>query len=121
MNKHKSNKIKEKSNTVRHLIMGQIITTQNLVAIKVVRHAGPLPMWNERVRPLRDTSLFWYCVWKSADRPPRGALADIMRNTRAKYDRAVKQLRSEQQSPRRSKIADTFMCDTSRNFWAEIN
>ena len=40
MNKNKSNKIKENSNTVRHLIMGQIITTQNLVAIKVVRHAG---------------------------------------------------------------------------------
>ena len=39
MNKHKSNKIKENSNTVRHLIMGQIITTQNLVAIKEVRHA----------------------------------------------------------------------------------
>ena len=27
---------------MRHLIMGQIITTQNLVAIKVVRHAGQL-------------------------------------------------------------------------------
>ena len=40
MNKHKSNKIKENSNTVRHLIMGQIITTQNLVAIKEVLHAG---------------------------------------------------------------------------------
>ena len=40
MNKHKSNKIKENSNTVRHFIMGQIITTQNLVAIKEVRHAG---------------------------------------------------------------------------------
>ena len=40
MNKHKSNKIKENSNTVRHLIMGQITTTQNLVAIKEVRHAG---------------------------------------------------------------------------------
>ena len=40
MNKHKSNKIKENSNTVRHLIMGQITTTKNLVAIKEVRHAG---------------------------------------------------------------------------------
>ena len=45
MNKHKSNKIKENSNTVRHLIMGQIITTQNLVAIKVVRHAGQWQNW----------------------------------------------------------------------------
>ena len=35
MNKHKSNKMKkENSNTVRHLIMGQITTTPNLVAIK---------------------------------------------------------------------------------------
>ena len=40
MNKHKSNKIKENSNTVRHLIMGPITTTQNLVAIKEVQHAG---------------------------------------------------------------------------------
>ena len=40
MNKHNSNKLKENSNTVRHVIMGQIITTQNLVAIKEVRHAG---------------------------------------------------------------------------------
>ena len=40
MNKHKSNEIKENSNTVRHLIMGEITTTQNLVAIKEVRHAG---------------------------------------------------------------------------------
>ena len=40
MNKHKSNKIKENSNTVRHLIMGQTTTTQNIVAIKEVRHAG---------------------------------------------------------------------------------
>ena len=40
MNKHKLNKRKENSNTVRHLIIGQIITTQNLVAIKEVRHAG---------------------------------------------------------------------------------
>ena len=40
MNKHKSNKIKENSNTVRHLIMRQITTTQNLVAIKEVWHAG---------------------------------------------------------------------------------
>ena len=43
MNKHKSNKIKENSNTVRHLIMGQITSTQNLVAIKEVRHAGQQP------------------------------------------------------------------------------
>ena len=48
MNKHKSNKIQENSNTVRHLIMGQITTTQNLVAIKEVRHAGQLRCFHAR-------------------------------------------------------------------------
>ena len=65
MNKHKSNKIKENSNTVRHLIMGQIITTQNLVATKVVRLAG-----QQRRAPLRTDSLgrfSWGPVPWSAD------------------------------------------------------
>ena len=47
MNKHKSNKIKENSNTVRHLIMGQIITT--LVAIKEVRHAEQILPFGSKV------------------------------------------------------------------------
>ena len=59
MNKHTSNKIKENSNTVRHLIMGQIITTQNLVAIKEVRHAGQstasLPEHQQHRRNQADT------------------------------------------------------------------
>ena len=74
MNKHKSNKIKENSNTVRHLIMGQIITTQNLVAIKVVRHAGQqvmgLDAWASRVKcPARFMShlhkicIYMSCLW----------------------------------------------------------
>ena len=56
MNKHKSNKIKENSNTVRHLIMGQITTTQNLVAIKEVRHAGQQVLVNEltQSKPFRQ-------------------------------------------------------------------
>ena len=59
MNKHKSNKMKENSNTVRHLIMGQITTTQNLVAIKEVRHAGQIPplvdiIWHHLHTPCRE-------------------------------------------------------------------
>ena len=58
MNKHKSNKIKENSNTVRHLIMGQITTTQNLVAIKEVRHAGQSQKFTETYN---DESAYLSC------------------------------------------------------------
>ena len=61
MHKHKSNKIKENSNTVRHLTMGQITTTQNLVAIKEVRHAGQsvaryLSVWDKEMYMSKDDS-----------------------------------------------------------------
>ena len=64
MNKHKSNKIKENSNTVRHLIMGQITTTQNLVAIKEVRHAGQ-STW---ALSFTELALFLPSGWGSASR-----------------------------------------------------
>ena len=65
MNKHKSNKIKENSNTVRHLIMGQIITTQNLVATKVVRLAGQPERFDtmiicESMRIRHEINTNWY-------------------------------------------------------------
>ena len=56
MNKHKSNKIKENPNTVRHLVMGQITTTQNLVAIKEVRHAGQRVKLLGTVNPAENLS-----------------------------------------------------------------
>ena len=46
-------------------------------------------MWNERIKPLRDDSLFWHWLWKEAGRPPTGVLASVMRNTR-QYHRTVK-------------------------------
>ena len=30
---------------------------------------GRVPMWNERIKPLRDDSLFWHWLWKEAGRP----------------------------------------------------
>ena len=66
MNKHKSNKIKENSNTVRHLIMGQITTTKNLVAIKEVRHAGQSP--GQGVKPCRQWGRVWWLLVDHRDR-----------------------------------------------------
>ena len=68
MNKHKSNKIKENSNTVRHLIMGQIITTQNLVAIKEVRHAGQNRSRHSRC--MRNPQMYVSGQEATINRPP---------------------------------------------------
>ena len=79
-----------------------------------------LPMWNEHIRPLRDHSLFWHWLWKEAGRPAAGALAAIMRSTRAKYHKAVKMHKSKQMSTRRSVIAKCVSDGLNRDFWREI-
>ena len=57
-----------------------------------------LPGWNEIIRPLRDDSLFWHAQWVSAERPTSGrfiGLFKMMRWTRLKYHRALKQGKRE--------------------------
>ena len=81
---------------------------------------GCVPMWNEHIRPLRDDSLFPHQVWKDAGSPPVGALATIMRNTRAKYHRAVKLHKPDSDKFRRSLIATSFANGNNSDLWNEL-
>ena len=81
---------------------------------------GRVPMWNERIKPLRDDSLFWHWLWKEDGRPPTGVLASVMRNTRAKYHRTVKLHKREELKFRRCTIANASKSSTSRDCWKEI-
>ena len=81
---------------------------------------GCVPMWNEHIRPLRDDSLFWQRVWKDAGSPPVGALATIMRNTRARYHRAVKLHKRDSDKFRGSLIATSIADGNNRDLWKEL-
>ena len=52
--------------------------------------------------------------------PPAGSLSMIMRNTRARYHRAVRDLKRNQAELRKSKLADRAASDYSKEFWAEV-
>ena len=52
-----------------------------------------LPGWNELVRDLHQTAMFWHSIWKSSGSPNVGILANIRRSTRAKYHYSVKFLK----------------------------
>ena len=81
---------------------------------------GRVPLWNERIKPLRDDSLFWHWLWKEAGRPPTGALATIMRSTRAKYHRAVKEHKRNETDMRREAIAKCASRASNRDLWSEL-
>ena len=79
-----------------------------------------LPGWNEHVEPLRQDSLFWHAVWISCGRPPTGALANLMRFTRAKYHRAVKDIKREKEKNRYNCMETAFQNNENRQLWSEI-
>jgi hypothetical protein len=99
-----------------------LVAAANLtIPLSCERQAGRcVPGWSERVQPLRDKSLFWHRIWVDCGRPRSGAVADSMRRTRAAYHYAVRQIKKDEDSVVRERIASALLNDSERNFWAEI-
>jgi len=86
------------------------------------RHTAPksIPGWFDRIEPLRQKSRFWHGIWVNFGRPRNGMVADCMRRTRAKYHYGVRQVKRDEDSIVRDKIANALMDDPNSNFWAKV-
>ena len=62
--------------------------------------------WAQFVAPFKKDSLFWHSIWLSAGRPTSGGLYQVMCHTRAKYHRAVKWIKRQNEIERANNIAD---------------
>ena len=72
-------------------------------------HNGRIPGWSEHVQPLREKSLFWHRMWVDCDRPKTGAVADSMRRTRAAYHYAIRQVKKDEESIIRERVASALL------------
>ena len=77
------------------------------------------PYWSEMIQPHKDCSLFWHSIWVENGKPRNGIIAQIMRQTRAKYHYFVRWATSNQASLRRSRMAENVTSGDMRNFWTE--
>jgi hypothetical protein len=59
-------------------------------------------------------------MWVDCDKPKSGAVADSMRRTRAAYHYAIRQVKKDEESIIRERVASAMLCDGGRNFWSEI-
>ena len=57
------------------------------------------------MKELREDSLFWHRLWIDIGRPPTGIVAAVMRNTRYKYHKAVKDIKRNDLNVRKAKLA----------------
>ena len=76
--------------------------------------------WTEFVKPLKAKSLFLHNVWVDCDRPKTGAVADVMRRTRASYHYAIRRVRHNEQNIINECFADAILVDNNRDFWSEV-
>jgi len=79
-----------------------------------------VPGWTERVEPFRQKSLFWHGIWVDCGRPRNGVVADCMRRTRAQYHYTVRQVKRDEESIVRERIAEALIVDPTRSFWVEV-
>ena len=48
------------------------------------------PFWNDELDDLKDKSIFWHNLWKSAGCPAAGTLQQIKASAKLNYKRAIK-------------------------------
>ena len=79
-----------------------------------------IPGWNDNVEGFRQEALYWHRCWKDAGCPREGNVAEIMRITRARYHKAVKDVKRDKDNIRIEKMASAIADNRHRDLWAEV-
>ena len=115
-----------KSESHRHMIntlcqemVNSCIKASNDVLPHVKSKTHALPFWNELVEPYKEKSLFWHWVWIDCGKPHDGVVAQIMRATRARYHKAVKDVKRQEDDLRRQRLAEAISNNSQRHLWRE--
>ena len=77
------------------------------------------PYFNNIIAPHKEQSLLWHAIWVNAGRPREGIVAQIMRQTRAKYHYFIRWAHNNQSHLKRGRMAEAIANNDSRNFWQE--
>ena len=103
-----------------HDLIGVCVHSGETIFPKVKHKNTQIPYWNECVKPLKDTSLFWKSIWESCGRPRDGVVSDIMRATKHKYHYTIRAIRKRQEDLRNSRMVECYLKNKNRRqFWKE--
>ena len=87
---------------------------------KMLYTTKKIALWNEKVKPYREKSVFWHNIWMSCNRPKSGIVFDIMRKSRAQYHYAVQAIRQSESNARKEQfLLNTQYCSVNE-FWYNV-
>ena len=76
--------------------------------------------WNDSASLLKESTNFWYKVWKEAGCPKSGVLFQIKKCTKTRYKYEIRRLKRRQTVLVQKKLAALFAKKTKRDFWSEV-
>ena len=101
-------------------VINTVIDSAKVIPTTTKRNHKTVPGWNQYVEDLKKESLHWHSCWKSQGRPHHGPCAEIMRLSRARYHRAVRQVKREEDKICMAKMADAISRDNTRDLFSEV-
>lgn len=76
--------------------------------------------WNDYVKPYKDASMFWHNIWRDCGSPRNAVIADVMRRARAKYHKAIRYVKNNENNIKRDNMAHALLNNKTRDFWKEV-
>ena len=70
---------------------------------------------------VREVAMFWHWLWVENGGPRLGHVAQVMRNTRAKYHYTARYIKRRECDFRKSKMAESVAANNQRDLWLETN
>ncbi len=80
-----------------------------------------LPYWNDLVESFKKKSLFWHWEWIDCDKPHEGTVAQVMKTVRARYHKAVKDIKKIEDELLRKRMAKAINHNNQCHLWNEID
>ena len=78
-----------------------------------------IPLWNQVVKPFKESANFWHSVWVSCDRPINTEVHKIMKRTRNLYHFHVRKCKKAEKNVKASKLLEACLND-GNNLFKEI-
>ena len=83
-------------------------------------HSKSIPGWNQYVEQHKKDSLYWHQCWRDQGKPHNGPVAEQMRMSRARYHRAVRNTKRQNDEIRMEKMAEAISNNNYRDLFSEV-
>ena len=106
-------------NELYNNVIAATLDAASVIPTSVSSPSKVIPGWNQYVEQYKQDSLYWHQCWKDQGKPHNGPVADQMRLSRARYHRAVRNVKRQSDEIKMEKMAEAMSKNNYRDLFSE--